>query len=35
MAGNAYNGIGVPDCVRTGTEAASSVLKSLGLLPPQ
>ena len=35
LAGNAYHGIGVPDCVRTGTEAASSVLKSLGLLSPQ
>jgi oxygen-dependent protoporphyrinogen oxidase len=26
LAGNAFRGIGVPDCVRTGTVAASSVL---------
>jgi oxygen-dependent protoporphyrinogen oxidase len=30
LAGNAYSGIGVPDCVRTGTEAAASVLAGLG-----
>lgn len=29
LAGNAYSGIGVPDCVRTGTEAAGSVLARL------
>jgi protoporphyrinogen/coproporphyrinogen III oxidase len=34
LAGNAYNGIGVPDCVRTGSRAAEQVLNSLGLLPP-
>jgi oxygen-dependent protoporphyrinogen oxidase len=30
LAGNAYSGIGVPDCVRTGTEAAASVLAGPG-----
>lgn len=29
LAGNAYQGIGVPDCIRTGQEAAASVLRSL------
>jgi protoporphyrinogen/coproporphyrinogen III oxidase len=28
LAGNGYNGIGVPDCVRTGTEAAAKILQS-------
>ena len=28
LAGNGYNGIGVPDCVRSGTEAAARVLQS-------
>lgn len=28
LAGNAYRGIGVPDCVRSGREAASELLKS-------
>jgi oxygen-dependent protoporphyrinogen oxidase len=28
LAGNGYNGIGVPDCVRSGTEAAARVLPS-------
>ena len=32
LAGNAYHGIGVPDCVRSGADAVSSVLKALGLL---
>lgn len=27
LAGNGYNGIGVPDCVRSGTEAAAKVLQ--------
>jgi oxygen-dependent protoporphyrinogen oxidase len=27
LAGNAYEGIGVPDCIRTGRQAASQVLK--------
>jgi protoporphyrinogen/coproporphyrinogen III oxidase len=29
LAGNAYQGIGVPDCIRTGQEAAESVLRFL------
>ena len=29
LAGNAYQGIGVPDCIRTGQEAAESVLRSV------
>ncbi|MGO9647446.1 MAG: protoporphyrinogen oxidase [Terriglobales bacterium] len=33
LAGNAYHGIGVPDCVRSGADAASSVLQELGLIP--
>ena len=33
LAGNAYSGIGVPDCVRTGTEAAASVMAGLGFEP--
>lgn len=32
LAGNAYHGIGVPDCVRSGTDAVSSILQSLSLL---
>jgi len=31
LAGNAINGIGVPDCVRSGTEAAAKALAALGL----
>lgn len=31
LAGNAYQGIGVPDCIRTGHEAAASVLRALAL----
>ena len=31
LAGNGYRGIGVPDCVRSGSEAAKQVLNSLGL----
>jgi len=31
LAGNAYQGIGVPDCIRTGREAAASVLRALDL----
>jgi oxygen-dependent protoporphyrinogen oxidase len=29
LAGNAYGGIGVPDCVRSGTDAAEKVLADL------
>jgi oxygen-dependent protoporphyrinogen oxidase len=32
VAGNAYGGIGVPDCVREGSEAASGILRALGVL---
>lgn len=31
LAGNAYNGIGVPDCIRSGTEAARLVVSDLGI----
>lgn len=31
LAGNAYKGIGVPDCIRSGSEAAASVLNFLGV----
>lgn len=31
LAGNAYSGIGVPDCVRSGSEAAAKVLADVGL----
>lgn len=31
LAGNGYTGIGVPDCVRSGTEAVDQVLTSLGV----
>lgn len=30
LAGNAFTGIGVPDCVRSGREAASKVLSDVG-----
>lgn len=33
LAGNGYSGIGVPDCVRSGADAAQSVLTALGLAP--
>jgi len=32
LAGNGYRGIGVPDCVRTGREAATQMLGYLGFL---
>jgi oxygen-dependent protoporphyrinogen oxidase len=35
LAGNGFNGIGVPDCVRSGTEAAAKVLVALDLEPAQ
>jgi len=31
LAGNAFTGIGAPDCVRSGTEAAIKVLAAIGL----
>src|SRR6185312_11618066 len=31
LAGNAYGGIGVPDCIRSGSEAATKVLADLGI----
>lgn len=31
LAGNGYNGIGVPDCVRSGSEAAAKVLADVGV----
>ena len=31
LAGNGYNGIGVPDCVRSGTEAAGKILAEMGM----
>jgi protoporphyrinogen/coproporphyrinogen III oxidase len=33
LAGNAYSGIGVPDCVRSGSEAATKVLVDLAIMP--
>ncbi len=35
LAGNGYSGIGVPDCVRTGTAAAAEMLKALGITEAQ
>ena len=32
LAGNGYSGIGVPDCVRSGTAAVEETLSSLGIL---
>jgi protoporphyrinogen/coproporphyrinogen III oxidase len=34
LAGNGYRGIGVPDCIRSGSEAATRVLAALGLGEP-
>jgi oxygen-dependent protoporphyrinogen oxidase len=31
LAGNAYGGIGVPDCVRSGSDAAAASLRALGV----
>jgi oxygen-dependent protoporphyrinogen oxidase len=33
LAGNAYTGIGVPDCVRTGTDAANEVARAVLRVP--
>ena len=30
LAGNAFNGVGIPDCVRSGQDAATALLTSLG-----
>jgi oxygen-dependent protoporphyrinogen oxidase len=35
LAGNAYHGIGVPDCVRSGAGAANRILQALGLPQPE
>ncbi|MBV9340625.1 MAG: protoporphyrinogen oxidase [Acidobacteria bacterium] len=35
LAGNAYDGIGVPDCVRSGSGAAKKVLAELALIPAE
>jgi oxygen-dependent protoporphyrinogen oxidase len=34
LAGNGFNGIGVPDCVRSGTEAANFALNAIELQSP-
>ncbi|HEV2107106.1 MAG TPA: FAD-dependent oxidoreductase, partial [Thermomicrobiales bacterium] len=31
LAGNAYRGVGIPDCIRSGETAAESVLAALGV----
>ena len=33
LAGNGYNGIGVPDCVRSGTEAAEALFTEVASVP--
>jgi oxygen-dependent protoporphyrinogen oxidase len=35
LAGNAYGGIGIPDCIRSGSEAATKLLTDLGISTPQ
>lgn len=35
LAGNGYSGIGVPDCVRSGTAAVEETLKGLGMVESQ
>jgi oxygen-dependent protoporphyrinogen oxidase len=35
LAGNGYRGIGVPDCVRSGADAAAQVLTALGVAPSE
>jgi protoporphyrinogen/coproporphyrinogen III oxidase len=35
LAGNGYRGIGVPDCIRSGGDAAAKILTVLGVLPEQ
>ncbi len=31
LAGNAYKGIGIPDCIRSGKEAASQAIAAVGM----
>ncbi len=33
LAGNAYHGVGVPDCIRSGNEAAQAMLEHLDMAP--
>ena len=33
VAGNGYHGIGVPDCIRMGKEAAERIAKSVAMQP--
>ena len=35
LAGNGYRGIGVPDCIRSGSEAAAQILSFLGIVSKQ
>lgn len=35
FAGNGYRGIGVPDCIRSGSDAANQVLTAVGLGEPK
>jgi protoporphyrinogen/coproporphyrinogen III oxidase len=35
LAGNAYSGIGLPDCVRSGSEAVSKLLSDIAIVPPR
>jgi oxygen-dependent protoporphyrinogen oxidase len=35
LAGNAYGGIGIPDCVRSGSEAASKAIVDLRIVTPR
>ena len=35
LAGNGYRGIGVPDCIRSGSDAAATTLRALGLAREQ
>jgi len=35
LSGNAYQGVGIPDAIRTGEEAAARVLNDLGVLLPR
>jgi oxygen-dependent protoporphyrinogen oxidase len=34
LAGNAYGGIGISDCIRSGSEAAAKIMADLGVEPP-